>query len=369
MKRIVICADGTWNTRDIMVDKKTGRRHPTNVTKIARAILPTTKDGTTQVVYYHEGVGTSQIDAGDQTSYTQGISGDGVEAHVRALYRFILYNYVEGDELFFFGFSRGAFTVRTLAGFMNYMGLVEKDGDYYVPEIYSCYDQHKAPDSPEWVKAFHNVRNQRACPPIKLIGVWDTVRATNLNSYHDIQLNPRIQNAFQALAIDERRVDFKPEFWNKPPDWPGQLEQAWFAGAHANVGGCYNPDGLANEALHWIVEKAENAGLEFNKEYLKYFRPSFDSWLNDEFKGLITWRGELLRAPGLHLEDGECVHPSVIDRLSLPESDFCPDSDLNVVRQVKYAPKNLLALLDKLPVAKTSRVTPGIPSGPWRLSQ
>jgi uncharacterized protein (DUF2235 family) len=331
--------------------------------------LPTAKDGTTQIVYYHEGVGTSQTDEGDKTSYTQGITGDGLEAHVRALYRFIIYNYDEGDELYFFGFSRGAFTVRTLAGFMNYMGLIEKDGDYYVPEIYACYDNRIGADSPEWRKAFRNIKRRRACPQVKFIGVWDTVRAVDISSYHDIQLNKHILNAFQALAIDERRVDFKPEFWNRPEGWQGQLEQAWFAGAHANVGGCYNPDGLANEALHWLVEKAEDVGLEFDKDYLTFFRPCFDSWLNDEFKGLISWRGELIRAPGLHLKHGETVHPSVIDRMGLAESDYCPDSDLNQVRQVKYEPLNLMTMLDKLPIAKSRRTTPGQPCGLWRLDE
>lgn len=369
MKRIVICADGTWNTRDIIVDKKTGRRHPTNVTKMARAVLPTAKDGTTQIVYYHDGVGTSQTDDGDQVSYLQGMSGDGLEAHVRNLYRFVLYNYEQGDELFMFGFSRGAFTVRTLAGFMNFVGLVEKDGDYYVPELYSCYDHHQGPETPEWKNVFRKVKRKRPCPSIKFIGVWDTVRAVNMSSFHDIQLNANILNAYQALALDERRVDFKPEFWIKPPEWQGQLEQAWFAGAHANVGGCYNPDGLANEALHWIVEKAEESGLEFDRDYLAFFRPCFDSWLNDEFHGLVTWRGELIRAPGLHMNHGESLHQSVIDRIQLTESVFCPNSEKNEVIRTKYEPQNLLAWLDKLPLAKTKRTSPGVPCGPWRLEE
>lgn len=114
MKRIVICADGTWNERD-RVDEKTGRRHPTNVTKVARGVLPQSANGTPQVVYYHEGVGTG----GGLDRLTGGAFGRGIEANIRALYRFIVYNYAEGDELYFFGFSRGAFTVRTLAGFMN----------------------------------------------------------------------------------------------------------------------------------------------------------------------------------------------------------------------------------------------------------
>ena len=250
MKRIVICADGTWNERD-RIDEKTGRRHPTNVTKVARAVLPQAADGTAQVVYYHEGVGTG----GWLDKFTGGAFGEGIEANIRALYRFIVYNYTEGDELYFFGFIRGAFTVRTLAGFMNYVKLIGKDDDYYVPEIYACYENDKKEGSPEWTKAFHNVKSTRPCPPIRFVGVWDTVGALGAPGligqvfnkdkykYHKTGLmNSSIQNAFHALAIDERRKPFVPDMWQKPAEWAGQLEQAWFAGVHSNVGGSYAPD-------------------------------------------------------------------------------------------------------------------------------
>src|SRR5207249_6702905 len=140
MKRLIICADGTWNERD-QVDEKTKKRRPTNVTKVARAVLARSSKGIDQIVYYHDGVGTS----GGVDKYTGGAFGDGIEANIRDLYRFILYNYEAQDasktpdELYFFGFSRGAFTVRTLAGFMRKVGLIEKDDDYYIPEIYGCY--------------------------------------------------------------------------------------------------------------------------------------------------------------------------------------------------------------------------------------
>src|SRR5947207_15844769 len=122
MKRIVICADGTWNVRD-QVSKDTKTRRPTNVTKAARAIRARDAKGTDQGVYYHDGVGTGT----GLDKITGGAFGSGIEGNVRDLYRFVLYNYLDGDELFLFGFSRGAFTVRTLVGFMNFVGLVQKD--------------------------------------------------------------------------------------------------------------------------------------------------------------------------------------------------------------------------------------------------
>jgi uncharacterized protein (DUF2235 family) len=360
LKRIVICADGTWNERD-RVDEKTGHRHPTNVTKVARGVLPKAVDGTPQVLYYHEGVGT----AGGLDKFTGGAFGDGIEANIRALYRFIVYNYAEGDELYFFGFSRGAFTVRTLAGFMNKVGLIQKGDDYYVPEIYACYEKNQGPGSAEWTQAFHNVKTRRPCPAIRFIGVWDTVGALgapgalghflNKDKYqcHDVGLNAPIQNAFHALAIDERRKPFAPDIWTRPLRWTGQLEQAWFSGVHSNVGGSYAPDGLANEALHWIVEKAEKLGLEFDKAYLAHYLPCFNSVLNDSMTAMYKLMGPNVRTLGKHAVDGEVVHQSVIDRRNLAECH--------------YAPENLKAALTSggtVKVVNTTRIARGTPCPP-----
>lgn len=333
MKRIIICADGTWNIRD-QVDKKTKKRHPSNVTKVARAILPRGPNGTDQIVYYHDGVGT----AGGLDRFTGGAFGEGIEANIRDLYRFIVYNYEPNDELYVFGFSRGAFTVRTLAGFMNKVGLIQKDDDYYVPEIYACYESSKGPGSPEWTLAFHNVKDTRPCPPVRFIGVWDTVGALgapgflgqlfnkNKYQYHDVGLNPNIQNAFHALAIDERRKPFTPNIWTRPSGWNGHVEQAWFAGVHSNIGGGYSPDGLANEALHWIVEKAEGLGLEFDRDYLKHFTPCFNSVLQDSMTAMYKVMGPYVRPIGKQLADGEVVHRSAIDRTNLAECNYHPEN-------------------------------------------
>lgn len=360
MKRIVICADGTWNEPD-QIDEKTGRRHPTNVMKVARAVLPQADDGTIQVVYYYKGVGTG----GGLDKFTGGAFGKGIEANIRALYRFIVYNYAEGDELYFFGFSRGAFTVRTLAGFMNKVGFIKKDDDYYVPEIYACYESNKGPGSPEWIKAFHNVQSTRACPPIRFVGVWDTVGSLGAPGflgqlfnkgkyqYHDIGLNAPIQNAFQALAIDERRKPFAPDLWTRPAGWAGQLEQAWFPGVHSNVGGGYAPDGLANEALHWIVEKAENLGLQFDKQYLAHFLPCFNSVLNNSMTAMYKTMGPNVRALDQHATDGEAVHQSAIDRKNLTEC--------------QYAPENLESILKnggKVRIVNTTHISRGSPCPP-----
>jgi uncharacterized protein (DUF2235 family) len=171
-KRIILAADGTWNEAE-RKDPKTGRPQPTNVLKVARAILPRASDGTDQVVFYLYGVGTG----GGLDKFTGGAFGDGMEQNVRSLYRFLVYNYEPGDEIYLFGFSRGAFTVRTLAGFINRVGLVQRDDEYYTAELFALYESSIPPDSPEWQHAFRNIKDARPSPPIRFIGVWDTVGA------------------------------------------------------------------------------------------------------------------------------------------------------------------------------------------------
>ena len=329
MKRIVVCADGTWNERD-QLDETTGKRRPTNVTKLARAVLPQAADGTCQVVHYDEGVGTS----GGVDKVTGGAFGRGIERNVRDIYRFLVYNYEDGDEIYLFGFSRGAFTVRTLAGFMNKVGLLGKGDDYYVPDLYACYERSDEPGTARWNEAFRNVKHRRECPPIRMLGVWDTVGALGAPGvlghvvnrgkyqYHDVALNPHIRNAFHALAIDEQRAPFAPDLWRRPPDWHGRLEQVWFAGVHSNVGGGYTPDGLANEALHWMVEQAEGLGLAFDASYLAFFAPVYGSELKDSMTAAYRVMGKHVRELGAHGADGEAVHQAAVDRLRDPRCGY-----------------------------------------------
>jgi uncharacterized protein (DUF2235 family) len=357
MKRIVICADGTWNVRD-QVNKDAGRPQPTNVTKVARGVRARSTSGVDQVVFYHEGVGTD----GGVDRLTGGAFGHGIEDNIRAIYRHLLYNYVDGDEIYMFGFSRGAFTVRSLAGFMLKVGLLEKDDDYYVPEIYDCYEKNHQPGSKEWAHAFRNIDKTFPCPPIKFLGVWDTVGALgapgflgkvvnrNKYKYHDVGLNQKIEHAYHAMAIDEQRGPFAPSIWTRPAGWTGALEQAWFAGVHCNIGGGYSPDGLANEALHWLIEKAEGLGLEFDGAYLDHFRPCFNSTLNNSMKGMYKVMGKHVRTLGSHVADGEAIHQSALDRFDLPVCEYRAGNLSECVAQP-----------GTLPTVNTKRVSRGTP--------
>jgi len=341
MKRIVICADGTWNIRD-QRNKTTGRRRPTNVTKVARAVLARSGN-IDQIVVYRDGIGTGR----GLDRWTGGAFGDGIEQNIRELYRSIAYNYVEGDELYLFGFSRGAFTVRSLIGFMNAAGLLAKRDDYWVPELYGCYEQGLRPGSDQWEKMMHGLQAEvQPCPNIRFVGVWDTVGALGAPgflgqvfnrkkyAYHDVGLNVHVERAYHALAIDEHRRPFAPSIWDRPLGWAGVLEQAWFAGAHSDVGGSETPDGLANQALHWLVERATALGLGVDEQYLKFFTPCYDGELHDSMTAMYFAMVPITRGIGEH-DAAERPHQSPLDRLA--------DSNCN------YKPKNLLDYLRRNP--------------------
>lgn len=331
MKRIIVCADGTWNVQD-QVNDETGKRRPTNVTKLARAVLPVDQNGIHQVVFYREGLGTGP----GTDKLTGGAFGSGIEDNIVSLYRSILYNYSLGDEIYLFGFSRGAFTARSLAGFMKFAGLLEKDDDYYVPEIYACYESGHGVGTDQWRKANRKVSGTRPCPPIRMLGVWDTVGSLGapgflgqiFNSkkyqYHQVGLFNEIEHAFHALAIDERRKPFSPTLWEAPDGWGGQLEQVWFAGVHCDVGGGYSPDGLANLALLWLVRQAADLGVGFDRNYLSPFKGVPTSVLHDSMSFKYRPLGTVVRPIGMAKNGHEAIHDSVVRRMGDAESAYSP---------------------------------------------
>jgi uncharacterized protein (DUF2235 family) len=268
--RLVICADGTWSSPQAEGD---GPRASTNVVKLASAVLPRDAGGQAQVVNYHAGVGE---EGGLWSRLTGGAFGVGISRGILDLYLFLSNNYSPGDELFLFGFSRGAYTVRSLAGLVRNCGILRKENVGRCREAYALYRDRSSDTHPSSgrAKAF---RATYAWPDfnIRFIGVWDTVGALGiplfplrfltkpLYQFHDVELNSHVDHAYQALAIDEARRSFGPALWKKQADAPASqvLEQAWFPGVHQDVGGGCRATGLSNGALAWMWEKAQAAGL------------------------------------------------------------------------------------------------------------
>jgi len=282
MKRLVICCDGTW--RRLYGDALT------NVALTARAVASRDAEGHPQIVFYSEGVGASL----DGVSLWQGMTGADLDDNLLEAWLFLNLNYEPGDQIYLFGFSRGAYTVRSLAGLLRKIGVLRRahvDKARDALELYRA--RHIAADSPETerFRTAHAIAWPRLAAPftappfdlrIRYLGLWDTVGALGIPrvlpvslglnknyEFHDTALSRSVESARHAVAIDERRAAFAPTLWSNvdafnPPGAPPRVQQMWFPGDHGGVGGG-EARGLSNCALMWVVEGAERAGLAIER--------------------------------------------------------------------------------------------------------
>jgi uncharacterized protein (DUF2235 family) len=322
-KRLIVCCDGTWNDAD------SGSEF-TNVARLSWAILPLESRGGNeipQIVYYHSGVGTGDI----LDRAMGGGVGMGLSRHVRDAYSFIANNYCDGDEIFLFGFSRGAYTARSIGGLIGYAGLLHK---HEMDRFASLWESYRLRGKPGHVDILNQFPQRHFPIKIKCVGVWDTVGAlgipghldqvfTSFYQFHDTGLGVHIENAFHALALDEMRVDFQPTLWiqNLDAKANGQvLKQVWFAGVHSNVGGGYDEHGLSDVALAWMAGQIESM-LAIDTDYLKEKRDRRNGWglgrIYDSAAG-IEWkiRGTKPRSPMTNMDaTSQSIHGSVAERL------------------------------------------------------
>jgi uncharacterized protein (DUF2235 family) len=319
MKRLVVCCDGTWNRPD--------EESPTNVAKMALAIAD--QDGETpQRVLYHRGVGTGRFDR-----VRGGGFGWGLSRNVRDCYRYVVANYDPGDELFLFGFSRGAYTARSTVGLIRNAGILRREHADRVDAAYRLYRGRGDDRHPNGIESTLFRRSYSHDEiDIRFVGVWDTVGALGvpgvpkrlsgrLWAFHDTQLSSRVERAYQALAIDERRRPFVPSIWHRSPDDDRTLEQRWFAGVHSDVGGGYVDCALAEIALWWMAGRARAAGLALEPDHLVETRdpdkearrrgeqisPDVDGARGTSYKGMYR----LLGPHGRALADPEPPHGAV----------------------------------------------------------
>lgn len=276
-KNIVFCADGTWNHPDETDD---GVPAPTNVFKLFNALLQTD----TQAPHYDSGVGT---DGTPIDHLLGGAIGEGLFQKVRNGYTVIARSYQDGDQIFLFGFSRGAYTARSLAGMIAVCGL-PAPGKFDGNATNAAFDAYRAPkigaDRVTLLGKFTQTYAARDVT-IAMIGVWDTVGAlgipgglfTGLDAEHygflDTSLHPDIQAAYQALAIDEKRSEFAPTLWTTPASATQLVEQIWFSGVHCDVGGGYAAHGLSDIALGWMMGAAAATGLAFDPKLASLYPP------------------------------------------------------------------------------------------------
>ncbi len=275
--------------------------------------------GTGISVYYAPGIQWSHWRrAGDV------IAGRGINRQIRRAYGYLASRYRPGDKIFFMGYSRGAYAVRSLAGVIDKVGLLraEEATQRNVRDAYRHYEC--APDS-KAVGAFRNAYCHDEVE-IEMIGVWDTVKSLGLNlpilwrlsqprhAFHNHHLGPAVKRGYHALARNETRVAYTPVMWQSDPAWPGDLKQMWFRGTHGDVGGQlggYEPARpLSNISLVWMLEKAESAGLPLPDGWSATFPQDPAAPSSGTFRGIGRWL-VTRRARAVGLDPSERVHPSV----------------------------------------------------------
>lgn len=366
-KRLVVCCDGTWQSQNNQV--------PTNVFKIAQAVKQTDEQGSniSQILYYDQGIGAVP-NKEEKQSLLKGI-GDSIEKlgggafgwwideKIEGAYIFLCLNYEPGDEIYLFGFSRGAYTVRSLAGLINCSGLLKRPDINNTAEAYRIYRLGDRIERDESAKKFrqNNVQQQ---VKIKLLGCWDTVGSLGIPNFtplllvdrmfnvkyafHDTELSPIIENARHAIAIDEKRLGFDVTIMKPGTGFNGTLKQVWFPGNHGCVGGgTAETIGLSNAALKWMADEASQLGLNLDldlaedTEIIDYKTPFESNFILDTIFESIGIRERNIIQLNDELPDGfkfdldRDFHQSVKDR-------WC-DSDL------KYRPKNLQEFIGDKP--------------------
>lgn len=373
-KRIVLAFDGTWNnpfkaaTRDDGVEVF----KPSNPLKIARSIMPWDAESLmSQVVYYDTGVGAlgeypglANRALGIVDKHFGGALGAGFEANVEQAVTFLANNYLEGDTVYIFGFSRGAAQARALTHFLDWMGGLPNQADaYYIPRFFREYLKLNGQGDPSQ-SSNSDVRNFTGIlrpVNIALLSVFDTVMSlsprfkssqTNINrsrSFHVLD-HPAacVTHARQAIAIDEQRFDFPPEIWTRCSETQ-TLMQRWFCGVHANIGGGYVQDGLANLTYQWMVDEAETLGLRFDRAFTAKYRGFAQDTLYDS-KTKMYRAAELAR---LAYNRGRRVLVDIPETANLkPDKSVitrlwanCGADPKRFDRMGTYRPENLIALL------------------------
>ena len=308
MRNIIICCDGTGNEISENIS---------NVLKLYRCLRKTEKTQPRQLVYYDPGVGTlARPDPWhkfkqDFNAILGLATGYGLDDNVLSAYAFLVHHYQTGDAIYLFGFSRGAYTVRVLAGLIHKIGLISPEQVNLAGSGLIAYKQFSSDEAPKLREKFKSAIEVAAgedavqtafdnaaqfaritstrWPTIRLIGVWDTVASVivprpdrfywpSLEELAFTIVNPSVQTFRQAISIDERRSMFRLKTWDAPQTFkhnrfndahaePQDILQVWFAGVHADIGGGYpeKESGLSKYPLLWMIEEAVKSGLKVNQ--------------------------------------------------------------------------------------------------------
>lgn len=296
-KKIIVCADGTWNTPHGVG----GETNDTNVRKLYCGL----SDEPSQLRYYDSGVGT---DGTPIDHMFGGAMGEGLFQKIQDGYEFVSYVHDPGDEIYLFGFSRGAYTARSLSGMIARFGVPTKNLDNMTVKL--IFDAYREPDQAKKSQLKSDLNQHYGLAPVvvSMVGVWDTVGSLGIPGllfsifdqkkygFLDTTLHPNVKKAFHAISIDERRAQFLPTLWTNSDGTlranDNVVQQVWFPGVHSDVGGGYQEAQLSDITLSWMMHKAEECGLRFSPEAdAKNLSPGAADAIgpaHDEWK-LIPW--------------------------------------------------------------------------------
>ena len=280
--------------------------------------------GSGQIVRYDPGV-----QGKGWRKWLNAASGEGINRSIKSGYAFLARNWRPGDRIFLIGYSRGAYAVRSLAGMIGNVGLLRREyaRRRYVDLAFRFYEVGSK--SPARRHFSHHRCHETV--PIEMLGVWDTVKSLGLpypllnrlapmaTEFHDHRLGDHIHHGYHALAIDETRNSYRPILWELSHDWSGRLEQAWFPGAHGDVGGEVRtfPQArpLSNLSLNWMLRRANQCGLSLPDDWQNRFPEDVSAPMMGSYSGIgrfFVLRGRRRVGSG----DGETVHLSIRERMA-----------------------------------------------------
>lgn len=339
MKRLIVCCDGTWNNTE---QEENGISSPTNVVKLYHAVTDASTDGIVQLKYYHPGVGGEDI--GPINAVFGGAVGVGIGRHIRSAYHWLGKNYEEGDEIYLFGFSRGAFTARSLAGMLQ-QGLL--DLHYLSPEyswsrVKKAYNEgYRVKESTldDWAEDGWVFFNEKKETPIHFIGVWDTVGALGIPDdleifnlfddkkkweFHNVTLGDHIGHARHAMALDERRSCFSVCRW-EDADKQKDAKEVWFPGVHSDVGGGYFECDLSNGALKWMMDESSRVGLHFREGVVQSIKSDPAGVMHNSYRGVFAkLRSRPRNISAMISENHHLFHKSAIERQRVSPIAYSP---------------------------------------------
>jgi uncharacterized protein (DUF2235 family) len=310
-KNIVVFSDGTG--------QEGGKGYNSNVYKLFNMCEDRTAR---QIIFYDRGLGTGW------RKLTGQAFGAGISKNIKECYSFIFENFNAGDQIFMFGFSRGATTIRSLSSFIHMFGILPKSRPELIDQAYDIYKKPKTREarSKAFIKSHHNMWCR-----IRFLGAWDTVAALGVpipglnavieqipgwrHKFQDLGMSLSVEHGRHALAIDDEREIFHPVLWDREIEDYQTMEQVWFCGMHTDVGGGYKEQGLADIPLTWMLNQAIEKGLLIYPKHKVDIRPNPDGIMHDSRSGRL---GRLYKRKVRQWDTSKhgkaVVHSSVLQR-------------------------------------------------------